>query len=75
MRTTALISAITSVCVCAVPALPEVPADLPALSLLQVCSGTVTVVGGQVAGVPSSPVACPPGSYDDNAVVDGCRPW
>jgi hypothetical protein len=42
---------------------------------LQTCSGTAEVIGGQVNGVPTTPSACPAGSYDDSEVVDGCRPW
>ena len=39
------------------------------------CSGTTTVLGGQVAGVSPGSSDCPAGSYDSSTSVDGCRPW
>lgn len=53
------------------------PPMLPPPSLtLQSCAGKVTVTGGQVDGVPTTPdSSCPAGSYDSSAAVDGCRAW
>ncbi|PSC76086.1 serine threonine [Micractinium conductrix] len=45
-----------------------------ALGSSTVCTGTVDVVGGQVAGLPDSPATCPAGSYTDSVEQDGCRP-
>ena len=42
---------------------------------LQVCSGTVTVIGGQLGGEASLSLTCPAGSYGSPGAGNSCFPW